>query len=455
MLVRTVPFAPHRGTWAVAAALALLASGCIENLASEAELNNRLAAQQTQSDGLSDADSTDVDLDSTGSGTDQDGMPGLDVQPGEDSMPGQDSLPGDDGFPSDDSFPSEDGFPGTDGTPGPDQDDSTTQPGGDGIAPVDGVTCLTDADCNDLNACTDESCVSGACQFVPHTAGNPCPEGQSCQVGQCAATVAVCGDGVVGSGESCDDGNSSPGDGCGANCQVEGVVPAYMRFIPAATFVMGCAEGVDPGCASDEGPIHNVKLSAFFIDQSEVTAAAYQQCMIDGACSLPGTGDQATMGDSFKSQFPVNYVDHSQAAAFCKHVSKRLCTEAEWEFAGRGFSGHFYPWGNTLPSNLCLFANSQGCLGSPIGVGSYANGDSPFGVWDLAGNVAEWVADYYGAYKSGATVTNPTGPAGGAGFVVRGGHWDSPPAGLRTTARDNQGNSTQSSKIGFRCCMSF
>ncbi|MBI5609722.1 MAG: SUMF1/EgtB/PvdO family nonheme iron enzyme [Deltaproteobacteria bacterium] len=410
-------------TWFGALAALLVAPGCIENLASEAELNQRLAAQQAVADGLGDAGDTGAD--SLG-GADQNSDSGTDQ--------GSDSNPG---------------------------DDSATDIGGNDLLPVDDIdgsdaaTCNFDGDCSDLNPCTDDLCISHECNFFPHMGDNPCPESQACLNVKCQPVQAVCGDSAIGPGEMCDDGNSSSGDGCSATCQVEGVVPAYMQFIPSTTFQMGCTQGIDAGCASDQEPVHSVKLSAFFIDQAEVTVAAYQQCMIDGACTAPGTGDKVTMGDKMKSGYPVNFVDRGQAAAFCKHVSKRLCTEAEWEFAARGQFGYAYPWGDTLPGDLCQFANSKGCQDGPAATGTYFKGDSPFGVWDMAGNVAEWVADLYGPYKAGPTVTNPTGPAGGPGFVVRGGHWGSEADALRATARDNQGGSTQSAHIGFRCCMSL
>ena len=197
---------------------------------------------------------------------------------------------------------------------------------------------------------------------------------------------------------------------------------AYMTFVPAGDSVMGSPAGVgDP----DEVPQHTVTLDAFWIDRTEVTNRQYAACVAAGACPADHTPISFQRLDYYEDldfgDYPVIYVSWDDAQAFCRWAGKRLPTEAEWEKAARGLQSWLYPWGNELDLSR---ANAAGVRGDPVRVGSYPSGASPYGVQDMAGNVAEWTADWYGlrAYRD-SPAANPAGPATGTARVVRGGSW--------------------------------
>jgi formylglycine-generating enzyme required for sulfatase activity len=217
--------------------------------------------------------------------------------------------------------------------------------------------------------------------------------------------------------------------------------PSYQRTpgmvdIPAGTFTMGCQTVADPNCESDETNVHNVTLSAFEIDATEVTTAAYHACTQHGACTAPFL----TLSPSLRAEA---YVTWDQALAYCQAHGKRLPTEAEWERAARGDDRRIYPWGNDTPT--CSRANFQitltaGCreTGDRVApVGSLgAAGASPYGGVDMSGNVEEWVSDWYTNMYPTTAQTNPTGPATGIQKVLRGGSWVSPAAQIRASRRN-------------------
>jgi serine/threonine-protein kinase len=196
-----------------------------------------------------------------------------------------------------------------------------------------------------------------------------------------------------------------------------------MVYVPAGEFEMGSTEGND-----DEKPVHTVALDGFWIDQTEVSNAQYVRCVEAGDCSPPRESGSTTRdpyyGNSTYEDYPVIYVSWRQAADYCAWAGGRLPTEAEWEYAARGGDGRTYPWGDGAPD--CSKANYRGvdglCVGDTSGVGSYPAGASWCGALDMAGNVWEWVADWYGGYPSGRQV-NPTGPSSGEYRGLRGGSW--------------------------------
>ena len=215
-------------------------------------------------------------------------------------------------------------------------------------------------------------------------------------------------------------------------------------------------------CRPSELPLHTVNLDAYYIDQFEVTNARYQACVDAGVCTPPKLADSIShrvyFGSPDFADYPVINVDWFQATDFCAWEGKRLPTEAEWVKAARGPDDtRKYPWGDEPPT--CELANFweglNGCGGDTAAVGSYPAGASPYGVMDMAGNVWEWVNDWYAAdYYSVSPTNNPQGPDSGVGRVNIGGAFDSISLNLDTTSRSPWGPSLYDSMTGFRCAHS-
>lgn len=233
-----------------------------------------------------------------------------------------------------------------------------------------------------------------------------------------------------------------------------------MVAVAAATFRMGSAE---KRAEANEGPVHDVKVSAFVVDRTEVTVAAYRACVERGACAPPTSGSTHCSWTRDDPALPMNCVTHEEATLFCAAHKKRLPTEAEWELAARGSkAARLYPWGDEGPD--CGRAVStkgektaETCgRDGPLSV-STTRGKSPSGAADLAGNVAEWVSDFYDhryAATADGPADDPRGPATGSSFVIRGGGYLSPRSHLRVTARSWGSASERGSNVGFRCARS-
>ncbi len=213
-----------------------------------------------------------------------------------------------------------------------------------------------------------------------------------------------------------------------------------MVLISDGEFMMGCNEAVDNNCLEIEKPYHRVYLNNYYIDKHEVTVAEYQGCVNAGGCNEPNTGKYCNWGQSGREDHPINCVNWNQAQTYCRWAGKRLPTEAEWEKAARGTDGRKYPWGNeTATFQYAVMSDGgDGCgRNSTWPVCSKPQGNSPYGLCDMAGNVVEWVEDWYeGNYYQGSAANNPTGPSTGKDRVLRGGSWvHGMPKYLRTAYR--------------------
>lgn len=380
----------------------------------------------------------------------------------------------------------------------------------------DGVVWGGHEDCDDGNGSDDDACLSD-CTHAACGDGHVWEDVEDCDSPfslECTGNCRFhwCGDGILWTGEEeCDDGNDDNDDGCvdacmlatcgdgyvrggiedcegtdldsdlnGATCESLGQQPGDLFCGIGCVFdTLGC--GVWPGMVvvpggqfemgssleADEEPIRWVHVDTFWMDQTEVTRAMYQQCVDAGQCSpplFPWHENHCNWWDE-ADDHPVNCVTWNQAQSYCSWADKRLPTEAEWEKAARGIDGQPFPWGN-LPSPNCdylVMSNGwPGCAEEPhdivtVEVGSRPLGDSPYGAKDMAGNVSEWVADIYAPYEPQDT-HNPSGPPSEGGqmvlHVMRGGSWNDPD-GFHVSNRTINSNEAIYDQgfdwVGFRC----
>lgn len=225
-----------------------------------------------------------------------------------------------------------------------------------------------------------------------------------------------------------------------------------MVFIPAGKFTMGSSED-DKSAQYAERPTHTVYLDAYYLDQFEVTTARY-------ATFLQRTSRVASAywSEQILKQHgnkPVVGVDWNDAAAYCVWAGKRLPTEAEWEKAARGTDHRLYPWGDAAPNQrLANYGRGSDFKNYEVltNVGSYELGKSPYGAYDMAGNVWEWTADWYDEnYYGKSSTRNPRGSSSGQSRVVRGGSWGDASGRMRSTLRDRRSPTGRHNFIGFRC----
>ena len=221
-----------------------------------------------------------------------------------------------------------------------------------------------------------------------------------------------------------------------------------MVLIPAGSFKMGSDSG-----PVDQRPAHTVSLDSFYLDLDEVTNSAYAECVTDGACTAPVNRGSFIRATYFTNpdfaNFPVSSVRWAQAAAYCEWKGgQRLPTEAEWEYAATGGDGRQFPWGADFDLKRLPAQEPD-----TTAVGSYPNGASPFGVLDMAGNVVEWVNDFYDAeYYAEAPPANPPGPTAGNERVLRGGAFgNTDAAAYTTTHRYHLPQNNTDVDVGFRC----
>lgn len=230
--------------------------------------------------------------------------------------------------------------------------------------------------------------------------------------------------------------------------------------LPSGCFKMGCSGNV----CEHKGALatHAVCADAFEIDDKEVTVADYAGCVRDGKCKAidpkrgPKTCNSVVDG---RDQHPVTCITWYEAQAYCTWAGKRLPTEAEWEYAARGPSSRTYPWGDEAPT--CDRATIDQCQhDSTEPVGSHPKGNTDTGIFDLAGNAYEWVADWYASsFKaSKVAVNNPRGPCDGKSpckvanaRVIKGGAFSSARQLLPAWARYYVDPAQALPFLGFRC----
>ena len=179
----------------------------------------------------------------------------------------------------------------------------------------------------------------------------------------------------------------------------------------------------------------------------------YTQCVATGNCAPPAQEvGSPVYSNPLYGDFPVVGVTWDMAANYCGWAQAQLPTEAQWEKAARGADGAVYPWGLADPS--CSVVNSEGCLGHSSSVLDFPDGRSPYGAYDMAGNVFQWVKDFYDehAYDSMAA-RNPTGPASGSSHVLRGSSYETEKALLSSAVRHFGASAYHSSELGFRCAV--
>ena len=365
-----------------------------------------------------------------------------------------------------------------------------------------GALCGDGVLCEDTEMCDDGNTISEACLYGQ----------ESCIV--CGASciyedgeTSFCGDGIRNQGpelddsdfETCDvledarpctslspvfaDGTSNCRTDCRgwdtSGCAVETADLALMVPVEAGPFLRGCHADVDLQCYGDEFPYRQIRLGQYFIDTHEVTVEAYARCVLAGGCSAENLDfdptscnwengltdrefrEQGTLDGLSQLTHPINCVAWAEANQYCAWSQKRLPSEAEWEKAARGTDGRKYPWGNE-PAVGCSYAvmkgNGVNCSGgSTAEVGSKELGVSPYGAYDMVGNVYEWTADWFSAsYFATSPSIDPSGPDNTdqelSTRVLRGGSWlDDESANLRNSFRGETVASDRFGSIGFRC----
>jgi formylglycine-generating enzyme required for sulfatase activity len=217
-----------------------------------------------------------------------------------------------------------------------------------------------------------------------------------------------------------------------------------MVNVPGGTFRMGAADG-----DLDERPAIEVTVATLEVDATEVTVAAFARCVTAGKCAEPDTGMYCNWHKPGRERHPVNCVDLKQAIDYCAFAGKRLPTEEEWEHAARGDAPHPYPWGDGEPgAQLCWNGEGndlgRGERAGTCPVASFPAGRSPFGAFDMAGNVWEWTASGHCPYDHRGCAATAR--------VIRGGAWSNViPRYVRAQGRGEEAPVSRHDTLGFRC----
>ncbi len=237
-------------------------------------------------------------------------------------------------------------------------------------------------------------------------------------------------------------------------------VPTGMVLVPAGEFTMGIDEARLEKIVGTLGgmvkyhdsatPAHKVNVDAVYIDKYEVTNDEYKKFIAATGAAIPLSWEDAG-GDMprGKGKHPVVYVNWENAVAYCEWVGKRLPTEAEWEKAARGADGRLFPWGNKFSRKKLNFEKSR--KRGTTKVGSYPKGVSPYGCYDMAGNVWEWTADNYLPYPGNKHEDEFYGKER---YVLRGGSFMDAKYDALTTMRSKFTPITDDENVGFRCAKS-
>lgn len=231
-----------------------------------------------------------------------------------------------------------------------------------------------------------------------------------------------------------------------------------MTLIPEGAYEMGSQQSAselnlmdiinpDRHALGPEDPAHIIYVDAFYIDIYEVTNKNYREFVEATNARKPAFWK---IVDFNGSKHPVVGISWKEANSYCQWHKKRLPTEAEWEKASRGKRSITFPWGESSPNKTRLNYNNQ--IGKTVPVGSYETGKSDYGVYDLSGNVAEWVWDWHDAeYYIFSPKKNPRGPNKGKYKVIRGGNWRNNKKDVRLTYRNATVPNIRNKTIGFRC----
>ena len=217
---------------------------------------------------------------------------------------------------------------------------------------------------------------------------------------------------------------------------------SIMVYIPGGIFMMGNSSG-----DSDERPPHRVKLKPFYMDKFEITNVQYRKFVEETNHEKPLYWNNSRWNDDLQ---PVVGVSWDDAVAYAKWAGKHLPTEAEWELAARSTDGREYPWGNFWEKDRCNSVETG--LNRANRVGNYPKGISPYGIYDMVGNVWEWCFDTYGKdYYKNSPGYDPNGPKTGSDKTLRGGSWGYDKVNSRASNRFWEDKGTRNWHIGFRC----
>ncbi|MGE0468127.1 MAG: formylglycine-generating enzyme family protein [Nitrospira sp.] len=236
-------------------------------------------------------------------------------------------------------------------------------------------------------------------------------------------------------------------------------VPSGMVVVPAGEFLMGSDPHKDRAAGPQELPQRRVYLDWFQIDRYEVSNVEYLRFVLGMGMEWPKFWRDRPFPEK-SALHPVINVSWYEADAYCRWAGKRLPTEAEWEKAARGMDGRIFPWGDEpagwIKSNIAHPGSKRGFKYPPLAnINRYDKGVSPYGVYQMAGNVSEWVSDWFEpAYYRQSSELNPQGPTTGALKVFRGGSWNEDPEVARSAGRNAAPPDRRSYLTGFRCATS-